>query len=136
MATPFKDVAIYGDGSGSAAVNHRRACDRLRKQHEIIALMEKFLDDHRDKLAGMAFLPDIVFPVITLQWRRYRGDVILDPRKIARLWPDADWHKEVYRHDRTRIDWFCEVDGVKIVLERAASITAPKQPAVSGRVAL
>lgn len=136
MIKELEDLPVYSDGSAMAAEVFAKQIDHLREQHQVIELMETFLANHQQSLWGMRFTCCSVWPRIELWWTHYRGKLIRDPRQIARLWPEAQWERERNEYREHEIDWFCTVDGVKLLIKGAESTKPAAKPKISGSVEL
>jgi len=117
-----KPIAVCPDGSGLASDELKTQLGYIANEEAKCANLRKFIAKHEQTLAGIFWRVSVFQNEIEFWGSYYRGQPI-DAKGIARLFPNAQWvcvHQPYTAEEQ--LDYVGEVDGVKLVIERAEII--------------
>lgn len=115
----WRDIATYSDGSGLAGDFYDNALEKIAKRRAVLDLNSKFVEDHKETLAGLNWSVGYLDPEIEVRPGNYRG-AHAGPAEIAKLWGCITWKRKLQKYgDGLTYDWRAELDGVTIVIKAA-----------------
>lgn len=123
-----EDIAIFSDGSGSANATLIRNLQTIAEYEKVCKTNRKFIGKHKDKLAGSVWSVGYLEPEIEFSATSYRGSYQDAAMRIAKLFPDAGWERQVDEYSKHSINWVGCLDGVTLIIKNAERLPKPTVP--------